>query len=105
MSNLSKAMFVLALSMLSANAMADWRADAASFDSATQAAVSGTGSTVSTSTAIPKVIAELILYQAPTPCIQKNQGTFTVTTGTPAALSCGSSTPAPAPSGGYQEPL
>ncbi len=85
--------------------MADWRSDAASFDSATQAVVSGTGSTVSTSTAIPKVIAELILYQAPTPCIQKNQGTFTVTTGTPAALSCGSSSSPPPASSNYQEPL
>ncbi len=107
MSNLSKATFVLALSILSTNAMADWQTDATHFDSDTQAAVSGTGSTISTSTAIPKVIAELKQYQPPAPCIDKKQETFDVKTGTPAALSCGGSGGASGgPSTpGYVEPL
>ncbi len=106
MSNLSKATFVFALSMLSANAMADWQTDATHFDSDTQAAVSGTGSTVSTSTAIPKVIAELKKYQPPAPCVDKRQQTFEVNTGSPAALSCGGGSSGGEPAApGYVEPL
>lgn len=78
MSNISKALFVAVLSMLSGQAFADWQTDCAAVDQRVQ-----TG----TCAAINSAKAGIDKYQPPAACADKDQGvTFDVSSGSPAVL-------------------
>ncbi len=91
MSNLSKALVVIAISFVSTNVLADWQADAAHLSSETG---------VDTMTAINDLKNELDKFRPPQPCVDKDPQTFTL--GTPATLACagGSGSGGSVPGGG-----
>lgn len=106
MSNVSKALIITALSMLSSQAFAEWQADCAQVDQQAQ-----TG----TCAAITSTKAGLDIYQPPAPCADKDPGvTFNVSspsappaTLNPADGSCsgGGSTPSTGGSSGSSDVL